>query len=176
MLLRQRRSGGHKTSAELFPDLGASGAEDQFLYRDNACHYHAYFHHMVGSGSASKWWLDATAGHAFSRDGWTWTYSGVAWGDALQRYDMPLSRGSTIAFDDGSSTKFTRVERPHFIFAGDQLQGDPTHVVTAVQYGMGASAGTDALNDDGTYTVVLPVQSRGFEYEKYEYAQHMPTA
>ena len=34
-------------SAELFPDLGASGTEDQFIYQDNERNFHAYFHNSA---------------------------------------------------------------------------------------------------------------------------------
>ena len=151
----------HQTSAELFPDLGASGAEDQFLYLDDQGNYHAYFHNMVGSGSAKRWWLDATGGHAFSRNGWDWTYGGVAWGDPLQRFDTPEGRGSLVPFVDGPSVRFTRVERPHLVFAGGRLRGDPTHLVASAQYGAGVSASTDSRNDDGTCTIILPVRRGG---------------
>ena len=59
---------------ELFPDLGTAGTEDQFLYIDDDGNYHAVFHHMYGTGSSTEWWLDATGGHAFSRNGFNWTY------------------------------------------------------------------------------------------------------
>lgn len=35
---------------ELFPDLGAAGTEDQFLYQDSTGNFHAVFHHMYGTG------------------------------------------------------------------------------------------------------------------------------
>eukprot|EP00041_Stephanoeca_diplocostata_P021387 m.497184 g.497184 ORF g.497184 m.497184 type:complete len:206 (-) comp21815_c1_seq2:867-1484(-) len=54
---------------ELFPDLGAAGTEDQYLYQDSAGNFHAVFHHMYGTGTKTQWWLDATGGHAFSQDG-----------------------------------------------------------------------------------------------------------
>lgn len=41
---------------ELFPDLGAAGTEDQFLYMDSDGNYHAVFHHMYGTGTKSQWW------------------------------------------------------------------------------------------------------------------------
>ena len=34
---------------ELFPDLGAAGTEDQFIYMDDDGYYHAVFHHMYGT-------------------------------------------------------------------------------------------------------------------------------
>ena len=36
---------------------------------------------MYGFDTENHWWLDANGGHAFSEDGLSWTYSGVAWGD-----------------------------------------------------------------------------------------------
>jgi hypothetical protein len=155
----RQRGGGHLASGELFPELGASGAEDQFLYRDEDGRYHAFFHNMVGTGTAQQWWLDPTGGHAFSRNGLDWTYGGVAWGDPLARYDTPNGRGARVLFDDGSSARLTRFERPHFIFAGDELRGDPTHLVASAQYGDGLRAGiSDAGNSDGSCTMILPVR------------------
>ena len=34
----------HRYSMEIFPDLGAAGTEDQFIYQDYDGNYHAYFH------------------------------------------------------------------------------------------------------------------------------------
>lgn len=73
------------------------------------------------TGTDHSWWLDATGGHAFSRDGWTWTYTGVARGDALARYNTAEGQGACIHFDDGSSQLFTRLERPHLVFASKQV-------------------------------------------------------
>ena len=42
---------------ELFPDLGAAGTEDQFVYADANGYYHAVFHHMYGTGTKTQWWL-----------------------------------------------------------------------------------------------------------------------
>ena len=87
-------------NVELFPDLGAAGTEDQFLYADEDGNYHAVFHHMYGTGTKSQWWLDATGGHAFSKDGWTWTYTGAC---TLVHILAPLR---SIQFS--SSVQFTR--------------------------------------------------------------------
>ena len=113
------------------------GTEDQFLYLDEDGNYHAVFHHMYGTGTATQWWLDATGGHAFSEDGWTWTYTGVAWGNATGRYNTPEGQGARISFADGSTRTFTRLERPHLIFAHSKdgkLRGDPTHLINSAQY------------------------------------------
>ena len=147
-----------KRSMELFPDLGPSGTEDQFLYQDHEGNYHAYFHNMYGTATQSKWWLDATGGHAFSRDGWNWTYTGVAWGCALCRYDTAEGRGALVHFSDATSFRFTRIERPHLIFAGGLLRGDPRYLVVSAQYGTGTESGKEANNGDASYTMVLAIK------------------
>jgi len=145
-------------NTELFPDLGGAGTEDQFLYQDDDGNFHAWFHHMYGSGTKDQWWLDATGGHAFSRDGWTWTYTGVSWGNPLSRYNTAQGQGTLITFQDGSTIKFTRVERPHFVFSGRQLRGDPIYITNSAQYGMGTDPGSGSKNDDACYTLVQPIK------------------
>lgn len=144
-------------SGKLFPDLGPSATEDQFLYQDDEGNFHAYFHHMYGTGTESQWWLDSTGGHAFSRDGFAWTYTGVAWGNATARYNTPEGQGALITFADGSSQLFTRVERPHFVFEGREFRGDPICITNAAQYGLGTNPGAGANNDDASYTLVMPI-------------------
>jgi hypothetical protein len=112
---------------------------------------------MYGSGTKNQWWLDATGGHAFSRDGFDWTYTGVSWGDAKARYNTPEGQGATIEFADGSKVKFTRVERPHLVFASKEFRGDPIYLTNSAQYGMGTNPGSGAMNDDACYTLVQPV-------------------
>ena len=114
---------------------------------------------MYGTGTADQWWLDATGGHAFSRDGWKWTYTGVAWGDALARYNTPAGQGARVPFADGTTRRFTRLERAHLLFAptAKGLRGEPTHLSNAAQYGSGTNPGTGANNDDATYTLVRPI-------------------
>ncbi|GAB5353066.1 hypothetical protein AAMO2058_000006500 [Amorphochlora amoebiformis] len=131
---------------EIFPDLGPAGTEDPFVYIDGNGHFHAIFHHMYGMESSYNWWLLAEGGHAFSVDGVTWTYSGVAWGDPFDRL-----RGDVVHYKDGTSFRFTRRERPHFII---DEKGRPTHLVTAAQYGTGKNPGGGANNDDACYTLI----------------------
>lgn len=142
---------------ELFPDLGAAGTEDQFIYMDDDGYYHAVFHHMYGTGTETQWWLDATGGHAFSRDGWSWTYTGVAWGNATSRYNTPEGQGAKITFTDGSVVKFTRLERPHLAFKTNQMVGDPIYLINSAQYGNGTNPGSASHNDDACYTLIRPV-------------------
>jgi len=142
---------------ELFPDLGAAGTEDPFLYLDDEGNFHAIFHHMYGSATENSWWLDPTGGHAFSRNGLDWTYTGVCYGDALARYDTEEGQGAEVEFDDGSTFAFTRLERPHLLFEGRDLRGDPTHIINSAQYGRGTDPGIGANNDDACYTLLRPI-------------------
>lgn len=148
-------------ATELFPDMGCAGTEDPFVYLDSDDYFHAVFHHMYDTGTMTEWWLDATGGHAYSRDGVSWTYTGVSWGDPLGRYNTPEGQGATLDFDDGDPFTFTRLERRHLIFSDDesagQLRGDPTHLVCSAQYGTGTDPGTGANNDDASYTIIIPV-------------------
>ena len=137
--------------------LGAAGTEDQFLYMDDDGNYHAVFHHMYGTGTKTQWWLDATGGHAFSRDGWSWTYTGVAWGNATARYNTPEGQGAKIKFADGHTTRFTRLERPHLVFKTNKLVGDPIYLTNSAQYGTGTNPGAGANNDDQCYTLIQPI-------------------
>ena len=120
--------------------------------------YRNYSHHMYGTGTKTQWWLDATGGHAFSRDGWSWTYTGVAWGNATARYNTPQGQGAIVPFTDGTSTRFTRLERPHLVFKTNALRGDPIYLTNSAQYGNGTNPGAGANNDDACYTLVRPVQ------------------
>jgi len=156
----------HIDRGEIFPDLGAAGTEDQFLYLDDDGFFHAVFHHMYGTGTSTQWWLDPTGGHAFSKDGWNWTYTGVAWGNATARYDTPAGQGGDVVFDDGTTKRFTRIERPHLILKsssgekeGTGLRGDPTYLINSAQYGMGTDPGGGAQHDDACYTLVRPIGS-----------------
>ena len=132
-------------------DLGAMGTEDPFLYTDADGHFHAVFHHMNGEGTQDQWWLDTCGGHAFSRDGAEWTYSGVAWGNAEHPH------GNAVQYTDGTSFSFTRRERPHLIFDG---AGQPTHLTNAAQYGPGKLPGELGDNGDASYTMVQPIRTQ----------------
>eukprot|EP00947_MAST-08B_sp_MAST-8B-sp1_P001928 g1928.t1 len=137
---------------ELFPDLGTAGTEDPFLYQDHRGNLHAVFHHMYGFNTETQWWLDAVGGHAFSADkGKTWTYSGVAWGDAAS-----TDQGDVVHFTDGSSFRFTRRERPHLVI--DEKTKRITHLICAAQYGDGSNPGTGNDNGDASYTLIQPVR------------------
>ena len=140
------------TEEELFPDLGTAGTEDPFLYRDIDGTYHAIFHHMYGYDTETQWWLDAVGGHAFSEDGISWTYSGVAWGNSTT-----TQQGNVVEFTDGTSFRFTRRERPHLVF--DQKTGELAFLVTAAQYGTGKNPGQYGDNGDASFTLLQPILS-----------------
>jgi hypothetical protein len=142
---------------ELFLDLGAAGTEDQFVYMDDDGNYHAVFHHMYGTGTKTQWWLDATGGHAFSRNGWEWTYTGVSWGNATSRYNTKEGQGAFITFSDGTTTRFTRLERPHLIFKTNQMVGDPIFLTNSAQYGNSTNPEGASANGDACYTLVRPI-------------------
>jgi len=134
----------HET--ELFPDIGTAGTEDMFLYKDNGGVYHAVFHHMYGVDSETEWWQLACGAHAFSVDGWDWTYTGVAWGNTT-------SKGYDASFSDGSSYHYTRLERPYLVMGSD---GEISWLVNAAQYGSSSRA-TGADGGDAAYTLIQQV-------------------
>ena len=107
-----------KTNAEVFPDLGNAGTEDQFMYQDYDGNYHAYFHNMYGTATDKKWWLDATGGHAFSRDGLSWTWSPTS------------AYTKQVQWDDGTSRLMCRRERPALLL--DAAWRVPLALFTAV--------------------------------------------
>jgi len=131
-------------------DLGTAGTEDPFLYMDAAGHFHAVFHHMYGEGTEKQWWLDTCGGHAYSRDGIEWEYSGVAWGNA----EHPL--GNVVRYSDGTNFSMTRRERPHLIFDGE---GRPCQLTNAAQYGPGKLPGVLGDNGDASFTMVQPIRT-----------------
>lgn len=75
----------------------------------------------------------------------------MAWGNVNQPH------GNVVTFDDGTMFNFTRRERPHII---QDSNGRLTHLVNAVQYGVGLDPGTGAINGDASYTYVQPVQTK----------------
>jgi len=90
----------------LFPQPWAVD-EDPFIWRDKRNNFHMLLHHFHPQGG----W------HAFSRDGLSWTYGGLA-------YDM------NVQWDDGTNMTMKRRERPELIFNSD---GVATILFTAVE-------------------------------------------
>ncbi len=112
---------------------------------------------MYGTGTKNQWLVAATSGHAFSADGWSWTYTGVSWGNPLACYNTPEGQGAIITFQDGESVKFVRVARTYLVFAVRQLKGDPIYITNSAQYGNSTNSGSGALNDEARYNLVMPV-------------------
>lgn len=97
--------------------------------------FHALFHDHTSFG-----------GHAYSRDGVTWTYS-----------DVPAF-GNNVSFVGGSVISMQRRERPHIIF---DANGYISHLVNGVQPPPTSrkSPPTGAWNDF-VYTLVQPVRAQ----------------
>ena len=83
--------------------------------------------------------------------GKTWTYTGVAYGNATS-----ATRGNVVDWAGGGSFRFTRRERPHLIFDAD---GRVSHLITAAQYGRAQTPGGGA-NGDACYTLIQPVAQK----------------
>ena len=132
---------------ELFQDLSEAGTEDMFIYQAPDGTFHSIFHHMVGINTTSTWWLVAAGAHAFSRDGVTWEYGGLAWGNST-------AQGYNARFTDGTTFHYTRLERPAFVF--DEADGLPSFLMNAAQYGTGRSA-SGSSGGDAAYTLIQPI-------------------
>ena len=157
-----RRGGGWGSAVR--PSVPSDGVGSKLyfihIYADVRLHIPMTHRVPLGTGTETQWWLDATGGHAFSRDGWSWTYTGVAWGNATSRYNTPEGQGAKITFTDGSVVKFTRLERPHLAFKTNQMVGDPIYLINSAQYGNGTNPGSASHNDDACYTLIRPVGDR----------------
>ena len=89
--------------------------------------YHALFHDRSGDGKSH-------GGHAYSIDGFEWTYTGVA-------YD------NVIEYDDGWKWAFSSRERPHLVM---DRKGAPLALTSGVRY-------SQELTGDYSYTHLQPV-------------------
>jgi len=118
----------------LFPDsiISNFGLEDPYVYLDTKGRYHAIFHNMLNNDDQTT-----CGSHATSDDGIAWTFTGTAYGNKVQ-------------YTDGTSTTFSRRERPHLIIND---QGQPTHLTTGVVAG-----DNKGCCDDNSYTHVQPIQ------------------
>jgi hypothetical protein len=94
------------------PAMPDSNVEDPYLYVDRRGVFHAVMHSMDAG-------LPYCGGHAFSTDGHTWIYTGMAY-------------GNNATYVDGSWQFFSRRERPHILFAADGLT--PIALSNGVQY------------------------------------------
>lgn len=112
------------------------GLEDPSLYRDAKGRFHALFHAFNLSSATAA---GDFGGHAFSEDGWSWTWGGLS-------YD---ARGS---FTDGSSFDFLGRQRPHLVF--EEGSAAPLGLTNGVIYQDESTAGSDA-----SFTFVQPVKT-----------------
>eukprot|EP01084_Bolivina_argentea_P162424 282673_1 len=113
----------------LFPQLVPIATEDPFLYVDCNGGYHAIFHNMSPTSQGIP------GGHAYSNDGVNWIYAGSIYGNVVE-------------YIDGSSFRFTRRERPHFVFADDDCT--PIALTNGAQYG--------GKYGDATFTLLQPIK------------------
>lgn len=109
--------------------------EDPFWWWQNSTNsYHALFHDMGG--------CSAVGCHAFSPDGSKWTLS------STPAYDY------AVTFTDGTTTTFSRRERPQLVFDPDT--GAPTHLINGVQLPR-AEQPVDSQGDY-TYSIIVPLR------------------
>jgi len=97
--------------------------------------FHALYHDHKSYG-----------GHAYSRDGVSWTFS-----------DTP-PYGNVVNFTDGSSVALQRRERPHLVF---DREGYISHLSTGVQPPPTAEKSpptSGRFQNDYTYTLIQPVE------------------
>ena len=110
------------------------GLEDPHLWQSTRG-FHILFHAFSLNSSTAA---GDYGGHAFSRDGWAWTWSGLAF-------------NNTGAYADGSRFDFRGRQRPHLVF-GDGAA--PLGLTNGVIYADATTAGTDAC-----MTFVQPVRT-----------------
>lgn len=110
--------------------------EDPFWWKDAAGNFHGLYHDMGGCSNVGC--------HAFSRDGWNWTLS------ATPAYDF------SVTFTDGSTTVFSRRERPQLVF--DPVTGVPTHLINGVQLPR-AQQPSGPNQHDYTYSIIVPLRT-----------------
>jgi len=127
------------------PALPDSNIEDPALWFDfRRGAFHAIMHTMDAGGPGGAY----CGGHAFSTNGWQWTYSGTAYSCAQN-------------YSDGSWQEFARRERPHILFAPDGVT--PIALSNGVQYAAPANVtckiGGSPYLCDPIFTLVAPLQT-----------------
>eukprot|EP01084_Bolivina_argentea_P160393 279306_1 len=105
----------YKVTQNPFPYLTGDTTEDFFVYRDCSGNYHALFHNM----DPSYTYQALCGAHAYSLDGISWQYGGLAFNNEVE-------------FTDGSKFTFSRRERPHLIFDNDRCT--PVALTSAAEY------------------------------------------
>ena len=126
----------------LFPDtrlLPYAGVEDPFVYADARGSLHAVFHSQIQDNDERL-----CGAHAWSIDGKNWTFGGTAWSN----------RVPFVAAGGVELYRFSRRERPHFVFDAD---GSIVALTTGVRYGAHSPAQPDG--EDACYTLLQPVRT-----------------
>ena len=77
--------------------FGLCCIRDPFIWRDHRGNFHCIFHKFTDEHPSC-------GGHAFSRDGFSWTLTN------------DWAYNTTIFLSDGNSVNFNRRERPHLLF------------------------------------------------------------
>lgn len=121
------------------------GVEDPHVYMDRRGVFHAVFHSQLEADDQRL-----CGGHAYSTDGYNWTFTGTSWNNTVTYVDEA---------GELSSYSFSRRERPHVVFGNPLEPFKITHLSTGVQFGEGSPISLP--NQDACYTLMQPV--RGFE-------------
>ena len=100
------------------PLAGKPDVEDPFLYQDGRDRFHALLHNLEGPHMGADPMLVGV--HAFSIDGLTWHYSGLAY-------------TNVVALASNASLVLNRRERPHLVFAEDDAARTPRALVTSAE-------------------------------------------
>merc|ERR1711971_376424 len=136
------------------------GWEDPRLWFDRRGNFHIIYHVWT----RKPWPSIRYSGHAFSKDGFDWRFSGE-----LEPYS------GTINFTDGTSKTFATIERPQLIFA-DAARTTPVAMVNGVSpQPAGPECDTcksgwcssckQTVGRDWDYTVLRPLQ--GFSQSRF---------
>lgn len=112
---------------------GSNNCEDPFVYQDPNGNFHALLHLLEGPHFCPGFECQVGC-HAFSLDGVSWMFGGVAY-------------TNNVTFTDGSSIFLTRRERPHLVFANYSSLIPVALVNSAVAPGYG----------DRSFTLVQPL-------------------
>eukprot|EP00927_Polykrikos_kofoidii_P051277 TRINITY_DN45067_c0_g1_i1.p1 TRINITY_DN45067_c0_g1~~TRINITY_DN45067_c0_g1_i1.p1 ORF type:complete len:421 (-),score=51.22 TRINITY_DN45067_c0_g1_i1:198-1412(-) len=127
--------------------------EDPFLFKDRRGHWHAMLHNLGrngGFGCNNKTWHGCdVGGHAFSRDGISWTLSET----------IPYT--TNVTWINGKREILNRRERPQFVMADDCVT--PLSLVTGVQKGdvpaSCSQGGTVASKECRSFTMAVSLRS-----------------
>ena len=124
----------YKEYNKMFPELTYAQSEDFWPWIDCQGNYHALFHN-----SDPDWEEEVCGGHAYSKDGINWVYTGFAY-------------NNIIKYDDNSQLSYKRRERPHLIFDNDGCT--PIALINAA---MPLDEDKCGVYGDKSNTVIVPI-------------------